>query len=355
LFYFYASLIQLKNIKEKTMNLSTKYLGLELKNPIIVGASNLVTDVKMLKKLEAAGAAAIVYKSLFEEQIQLENLELDQDMTDYDERNAEMTSLYPNDIYESGPEEFLMNFEDARKALNIPLIASLNCVNFDIWTEYAVKLEAAGADALELNFYNNPKDFEIDGRSILNEEFDVIEAVKKVVKIPVSVKLSPFYTNPLYVVKEMDHKGANGFVLFNRLFQPDINIDTEKMHFPYNLSMEHDSRLPLRYTGLLYDNIDADICSNRGIFTGGDVVKMILAGADCVQVVSTIYKHGPAQITKMLEDIEIWMANKMYDSLDDFRGNLSRKNIDDPFAYRRAQYVDILMKSGEIFKKYPMK
>lgn len=337
------------------MNLSTKYLGLELKNPIIVGASNLVTDVKMLKKLEAAGAAAIVYKSLFEEQIQLENLELDQDMTDYDERNAEMTSLYQSGIYESGPEEFLMNFEDAREALSIPLIASLNCVNYDVWTEYAVKLEAAGADALELNFYNNPKDFEIDGRSILNEEFDIIEAVKKVVKIPVSVKLSPFYTNPLYVVKEMDNKGANGFVLFNRLFQPDINIDTEKMHFPYNLSMEHDSRLPLRYTGLLYDNIDADICTNRGIFTGGDVVKMILAGADCVQVVSTVYKHGPAQITKMLEDIEIWMANKMYDSLDDFRGNLSRKNIDDPFAYRRAQYVDILMKSGEIFKKYPMK
>lgn len=337
------------------MNLSTKYLGLELKNPIIVGASNLVTDVKMLKKLEAAGAAAIVYKSLFEEQIQLENLELDQDMTDYDERNAEMTSLYQSGIYESGPEEFLMNFEDAREALSIPLIASLNCVNYDVWTEYAVKLEAAGADALELNFYNNPKDFEIDGRSILNEEFDIIEAVKKVVKIPVSVKLSPFYTNPLYVVKEMDNKGAHGFVLFNRLFQPDINIDTEKMHFPYNLSMEHDSRLPLRYTGLLYDNIDADICTNRGIFTGGDVVKMILAGADCVQVVSTVYKHGPSQITKMLEDIEIWMANKMYDSLDDFRGNLSRKNIDDPFAYRRAQYVDILMKSGEIFKKYPMK
>jgi dihydroorotate dehydrogenase (fumarate) len=337
------------------MNLSTKYLGLELKNPIIVGASNLVTDVKMLKKLEAAGAAAIVYKSLFEEQIQLENLELDQDMTDYDERNAEMTSLYQSDLFESGPEEFLMNFEDARKALSIPLIASLNCVNFDVWTEYAVKLEAAGADALELNFYNNPKDFEIDGRSILSEEMDVIEAVKKVVKIPVSVKLSPFYTNPLYVVKEMDRKGANGFVLFNRLFQPDINIDTEKMHFPYNLSMEHDSRLPLRYTGLLYDNIDADICTNRGIFTGGDVVKMILAGADCVQVVSAIYKHGPTQITKMLEDIEIWMANKMYEKLDDFRGNLSRKNIDDPYAYRRAQYVDILMKSGEIFKKYPMK
>lgn len=337
------------------MNLSTKYLGLELKNPIIVGASNLVTDTKMLKKLEDAGAAAIVYKSLFEEQVQLENLQMDQDMTDYDHRHAEMTSIYQSDMYESGPEEFLMNFEDARQALSIPLIASLNCVNYDVWTEYAAKLEAAGADALELNFYNNPKDFDIDGRSILNEELDVIESVKQVVKIPVSVKLSPFYTNPLYVFREMDLKKVDGFVLFNRLFQPDINIEKETMHFPYNLSMEHDSRLPLRYTGLLYGNIKADICTNRGIFTGGDVVKMILAGANCVQVVSTIYKHGPKQVTKMLEDMEIWMANKMYDSLDEFRGKLSKKNIDDPFAYRRAQYVDILMKSGEIFKKYPMK
>ena len=337
------------------MNLSTKYLGLQLKNPIIVGASNLVTDINMLKKLEAAGAAAIVYKSLFEEQIQLENLELDQDMTDYDNRHAEMTSLFPADLYGSGPEEFLMNFEDAKEALNIPLIASLNCVNYDTWVEYAQKLETAGADALELNFYNNPKDFDVSESAILSEELDIIESVRKAVKIPVSVKLSPFYTNPLYVFKEMDRKGANGFVLFNRLFQPDINIQTEAMHFPYNLSMEHDSRLPLRYTGILYDNINADICSNRGIFTGGDAVKMILAGANAVQVVSTLYKHGPQQITKMLEDIEIWMANKMYDSLDDFRGNLSKKNIDDPFAYRRAQYVDILMKSGEIFKKYPMK
>jgi len=337
------------------MDLSTTYLGLELKTPIIVGAGNLVTDISMLQKLEDAGAAAIVYKSLFEEQIQLENLEMEQDMTDYDHRHAEMTSLFPSDLYESGPEEFLMHFEDARKALSIPLIASLNCIDFDTWFEYAQKLEAAGADALELNFYNNPKDFEIDGRSILNEELDIIEGVKKVVKIPVSVKLSPFYTNPLYTFKEMDFKGVDGFVLFNRLFQPDINIQTEELHFPYNLSMENDSRLPLRYTGLLYDNINADICSNRGIFTGGDVVKMILAGANAVQIVSTLYKHGPQQITKMLEDIEIWMANKMYDNLDDFRGHLSKKNIDDPFAYRRAQYVDILMKSAEIFKKYPMK
>lgn len=336
------------------MDLSTTYLGLKLKNPIIVGASNLVTDLSILKKLEAAGAAAIVYKSLFEEQIHLENLELDQDLTDYDDRNAEMTSIFPSEMYEAGPEEFLMNFREARKAVNIPMIASLNCVYDDTWYEYAKKLEEAGADALELNFYNNPRDFDMEGRSILNEELDTIEGVKKAVKIPVSVKLSPFYTNPLYTVKEMDKRGANGFVLFNKLFQPDINIELEEMTFPYNLSTEHESRLPLRYVGMLYDNVEADLCANRGIFTGEDVIKMILAGANVVQVVSTIYKHGPSQITKMLEDMEIWMANKQYNDLSEFRGRMSKKNIKDPFAYRRAQYVDILMKSKQIFKNFPI-
>ena len=336
------------------MDLSTTYLGLKLKNPIIVGASNLVTDLSIIKKLEDAGAAAIVYKSLFEEQIHLENLELDQDMTDYNDRNAEMTSIFPTDMYEASPDEFLMHFKEARNAVNIPMIASLNCVYDDTWYEYAKKLEEAGADALELNFYNNPRDFDMEGRSILNEELDTIEGVKKTVKIPVSVKLSPFYTNPLYTINEMDKRGANGFVLFNKLFQPDINIDLEELHFPYNLSSEHESRLPLRYVGILYDNIKADLCANRGIFTGEDVIKMILAGANAVQIVSTIYKHGPSQIAKMLEDMEIWMANKQYNHLSEFRGKLSKKNIKDPFAYRRAQYVDILMKSGKIFKDFPI-
>lgn len=337
------------------MDLKTKYLGLELKNPIIVGASNLVTDIDMLKKLEEAGAAAIVYKSLFEEQIQLENLEMGEILREYENRFGESTSMFHSDLYEVSPDEFLMKFKEAKEALSIPLIASLNAVNDDTWYEYAKKLEEAGADAIELNFYNNPREFDMEGRAILLEELDVIEGVKKVVNIPVSVKLSPLYTNPLYVFKEMDRKEVDGFVLFNKLFQPDINIETEEMIFPYNLSSENESRLPLRYTGLLYDNVNADICSNRGIFNGEDVIKMILAGANVVQVVSTIYKHGPQQITKMLEDMEIWMANREYSNLEEFRGNMSKKNINDPFAYRRAQYVDILMKSGEIFKKYPMR
>ncbi len=337
------------------MNLSTKYLGLELKNPIIVGASNLVTDIEMLKKLEQAGAAAIVYKSLFEEQIQLENLEMHQEMTDYNERNAEMTNLFQDNLYEAGPKEFLMNFAAAKKALSIPLIASLNAVYDETWIEYAKKLEEAGADALELNFYTAPVEFDVDGRGILNEELDIIEVVKKAVKIPVSVKLSSFYTNPLYTINEMDKKGADGFVLFNRLFQPDINIDDETHHFPYNLSNEQDNRLALRFAGLLYDNVKGSVCASQGVFTGADAIKMILAGADAVQVVSTIYKNGPKQITKMLQEMEAWMTTRQYEKVEDFKGNLSRAKMKDPFTYKRAQYVDILMKSGEIFKKYPMR
>jgi dihydroorotate dehydrogenase (fumarate) len=337
------------------MNLSTKYLGLTLKNPIIVGASNLVTDLEMLKKLEEAGASAIVYKSLFEEQIQLENLEMHQSLTEYSERNAEMVSLFPENVFEVGPEEFLAKFAEAKKVLSIPLIASLNAVYDETWYSYAKKLEDAGADAIEINFYAVPLEFDLDGRGILNEELDVIEGIKKAVSIPVSVKLSPFYTNQLYTIAEMDKRGADGFVLFNRLFQPDINIDTEKHHFPYNLSHEQDNRLALRFAGLLYDNIDADICASNGVFSGADVIKMILAGANTVQVVSTIYKNGPKQITRMLDEIEAWMTTKQYTSLDEFRGNLSNKKTKDPFTYRRAQYVDILMKSDEIFKTFPMR
>ncbi len=336
------------------MNLEVNYLGLQLKNPVIIGASNLVTDINILKKLEDAGASAIVYKSLFEEQINLENFMLGEEMTQYDNMDAESSSFFHKELYEAGPEEFLMNFKEAKKALNIPLIASLNAVFDDTWYEYAKKLEDAGADALELNFYNNPREFDMQGRAILNEEIDTLKGVKEVVNIPVSVKLSPFYTNILYTVKELEKAGADGFVLFNKLFQPDIDIESEALNFPYNLSSPGENRLTMRYVGLLYGETEADICANTGIYTGEDVIKMILAGADTVQVVSTIYKNGPQYITKILEDMELWMANKGYKSLDDFRGNLSRKKLKDPFAYRRAQYVDILMNSEKIFKKYPL-
>ncbi|MCB2221155.1 MAG: dihydroorotate dehydrogenase-like protein [Bacteroidetes bacterium] len=335
-------------------NLTTKYMGVELKNPVIVGACNLVENRENLKRMEAAGAAAIVYKSLFEEQIQLESLQMSDQLEEYSERNAEMRSLFP-DIEHAGPEEYLMNLKMAINSVNIPVFGSLNCISHESWLDYAKKIEEIGAVGLEINLYHVPSDFEIVGNAIINEQLDIIEALKKEIRIPIAVKLSPYYTNPLFVIKEMDKRGANAFVLFNRLFQPEIDIDREEMHFPYNLSHSDDNRFPLRITGMLYGDLKAQICSSRGIFSGEDVIAMILAGADTVQVVSTLYKNKIEQISPILTDIERWMDGKGYQQLDDFRGKMSMKNIKDPFAYRRAQYVDILLKSEEIFKKYPMR
>lgn len=335
-------------------NLSVKYSGLELKNPIIVGASNLVKDINNLKRLEDAGAAAIVYKSLFEEQIQLESLEMEQNLREYENRNAEMTSLFP-DIEHGGPDEHLENLRKAKASVGIPIIASLNAVNNDTWVEYAKLIQETGVDALELNFYAIPKDAEKDSDAIVNEQLDIIYNVKKNVTIPITVKLSPFYSNVLNVVNRMHTEGAEGIVLFNKLFQPDIDIEKESLYFPYLLSNEDDNRLPLRYSGLLHGNFKGSICANTGIYSGNDVAKMLLAGADCTQIVSTIYKNGLNHISTMLKDLEYWMDSKNYKVITDFKGKISRKNSKDPFAYRRSQYIDILMKSDEIFKKYPLR
>jgi dihydroorotate dehydrogenase (fumarate) len=335
-------------------DLTTKYLGLQLKNPVIVGASNLVKDMDNCKRMEAAGAAAIVYKTLFEEQVELERLQMSEELNQYNERHAEMISLFP-DIEHAGPREHLAHIRKVVNAVNIPVIASLNCTFDETWVEYAKQLENTGVNALELNFYAVPGDFKREGKAIINEQLDVVSEVKKSVKIPVSVKLSPFYTNTLMVIQNMYYAGVDGFVLFNRLFQPDIDLEKEEHHFPYNLSHEEDCRLPLRYLGLLYGEIRGSICGNTGVYNGKDVAKMLLAGADAVQVVSTIYKNGIDHIATILNELNQWMDHKKYENIDAFKGKLARKNQKDPFAYKRAQYIDILMKSEEIFIKYPMR
>lgn len=335
------------------MDLRTTYMGIELKNPIIIGASNLVTNLKMAKKLEEAGAGAIVYKSLFEEQLHLEAGELEDDLHEYDERHAEMTSLFPH-IEHSGPKAHLMALKSLKEAVSIPVFASLNCIYDVSWVDYAKYLEQTGVDGLELNFYSTISDVEKTPAIIEDERLEILKRIKAAVKIPVSVKLSPFYTNMMNVVYRMDKNGADAFVLFNKLFQPDIDVDSEEMKVPYNLSHKGDNRLSLRFAGLLAGNVKGSICSNTGIMDGQDLITMLLAGADTVQVVSTIYKNGVIQITRMLEELENWMKSKGYDKLDDFKGKLSKKNVADPHAYKRAQYVDFLMKSKEFLKKYPV-
>jgi dihydroorotate dehydrogenase (fumarate) len=330
-------------------NLKTNYMGLELKNPIVVGACNLVNDVNRLKEMEEAGAAAVVFKSLFEEQIQLEAAQMDDEMDEYAERHAEMTSLFPT-LEHAGPREHLMNVQKAREALSIPLIASLNAIYDETWLEYAKLLEDKGVDGLELNFYSVPRDPGVDGEDIIKSQLEILKKVKSSISIPVSVKLSPFYANPLNVIDRMDKTGVDAFVLFNRIFQNEIDLDNEKFVVDFPLSEAIENKLPLRYAGLLYGQVKASLISCTGIQQGADVVKMIMAGADAVQVVGTLYKNKVSYIGKMLKDIEGWMESKRYKSLKDFRGKLSQKEINDPFVYKRAQYVDLLLKSAELFK-----
>lgn len=332
------------------INLKTNYMGLELKSPIVIGANNLATNPDKLKQMEEAGAGAIVFKSLFEEQIQLETAQMDEELGEYDHRHAEMTTLFPT-LEHAGPREHLINVKKAKEALTIPLIASLNAIYNETWLEYAMLLEDSGVDGIELNFYAVPRDPALEGEDIIREQVEILEKVKTNLNIPVSVKLSPFYTNPLNVIQRMDKTGVDAFVLFNRLFQPEIDLDTESHIVDFPLSVAQESKLPLRFAGLLFGNIRANIVSNTGIQDGNDVIRMILAGADAVQVVGTIYRNKIKHISSMLQDIEAWMKGKGYKSLKDFRGKLSKKQINDPFVYKRAQYVDLLLRSEDLFKK----
>jgi len=328
-------------------------MGLELKNPVIIGASNIVTDIENLKRIEKAGASAIVYKSLFEEQIQLENLELFERKTEYSERNAEMISLYPES--KSGTSdimEHLLALRKAKESVTIPVFASINAVLNETWVEYAKKIEETGVDGLELNFYSLPEKFDKESEDIEKKQIKILTLVKSAVKIPVSVKLSPYYTNPLKLISDMDKAGAGAFVLFNRLFQPDIDVQTEEHNFPYSLSNKEDNRLPLRFAGLLYGNTKASICANSGIMNGSDVIKMILAGADCVQIVSIVYLNQIEVISSMLVEIENWMDSRHYKSIESFRGKLSKMNSENKLTYHRAQYMDFMMTTSQILKKY---
>ena len=334
--------------------LTTNYLGLDLKNPVIVGASKLKTKKGNAKKLEEAGAAALVYKSLFEEELELDALKLSQELDEYDERHAEMINLFPT-VDHAGPDEYLYDLEEVVNAVKIPVIASVNAVKKTMWVEYGKKICETGAAAIELNFYYNPSETETVSEKIENEQIDILKALKKEVKIPIAVKISPYYTNLLHFIKRLDDAGADGIIMFNRLFQPDINIETEENEYPDNYSHPDDQRLALRYTALSYGNISGNISATNGIHYGTDAIKLLLAGADTLQIVSTIYKNGFVAITEMLKDIEAWMDRKGYKSIDDFRGKLAKKNLKDPYAYRRAQYIDILLNSDQIFKFDPQR
>ncbi len=323
-------------------NLSTSYLGIELDNPIVVGSCSLSKNVETIKQIEGAGAGALVLKSLFEEQVQLEQEALRQELERYQDLYAEAQSLFPP-TDNSQPKEHLYWVERAKKAVSIPVIASLNAVYEPTWVDYASQLAETGVDALELNFYSVPLDPSQSSADIEGRELAIFEKVRAAVKIPIAVKLHSHYTHVLNMTRAFDERGANGVVLFNRLFQPDIDVESEQESQTRVLSSGGSSSEALRWTGILHGQLKGDIIASSGIATGEDVVKMLLAGASSVQVVSALYANGIKHIGTMKKELGDWMGRKGYDSLSDFRGKASKKNVADPWAFERAQYLKALL------------
>lgn len=325
-------------------DLKTRYMGLDLENPFIIGSSKLTSDMETLVRLEEAGAGALVIASLFEEQIRIGGDRLEDFVMASDSREQPEISLFPGMSY-AGPEEHLSWVRKAKDAVRIPVIASLNAVTRETWKDWALRLADTGVDGLELNFYATPVDFGRSAASIEDEQVEILAEIREAVGMPVSVKLSSSYTNPLNVIRRMDEAGADGFVLFNRFFQPDIDPVLQKRVFTFDLSEPQENRQPLRFTALLHGNIRGDIAATSGIHSGADALKMIMAGAAGVQVVSALYRYGLEHLGKMKREILEWLEASGYASLDEVRGMLDKGHSEDPHAYERAQYVRILMRS----------
>jgi len=322
-------------------DLSTGYMGLELKNPFIVGASSLTSDLNTLDRIESAGAAAVVIKSLFEEQVALEAHVLQEELTRYNDLHAEMVSVMPT-LRHGGPEKHLYWVERAVRQMDIPVIASLNAVGIDTWVEYSKKLAGTGVDGIELNIYSLPLESDLHSETIEADHIDIVERVKEVVDIPVSVKLSPFYTNPVNFIRVLDATGIDGIVMFNRFMQPEIDLSDLGFMYVNDYSSPNDHRLALRFAGILSDLVQADICASGGIHSGEDAARMILAGASCIQTASALYKNGVDHIGKMEGELATFLDNKGFSNLSEAKGMLSMRRSKDPEAYSRAHYMRML-------------
>jgi len=323
-------------------SLKTTYMGIELESPLVAAASSVSSFLDRIKQAEQAGAGLLVIRSLFEEQIQLEALRLEESLSVGSESFAEAVTYFPK-VEHGGADEHLMWIEKTRAETSMPLIGSLNAVSPGAWTKYAKQLEATGVDGLELNVYAVAADPKVSGAKLENVLFEIVESVVEEVKIPVSVKLSPFYTSVANIAAELDKRGVKGLVLFNRFLQPDIDPLTESLKQEMVYSSPEELKLPLRWVALLYGRVGADLALNTGVHSGLDAAKGFLAGAQIVQIASALLQQGIPYLSTMLRELEAWMDEHGYDSLQDVRGKMSQKQIDDPFGFERAQYVKLLM------------
>ncbi len=321
-------------------NLNTTFAGLKLKNPFIVSSSGITSSVDRIRKLDALGAGAVVLKSLFEEQIRFETGDLLQ-KTDYPEA-LDYVRRYTR---ENTLSEYLQLVRDSKKAVHMPVIASINCVSASEWMDFAVRIEEAGADALELNVYFLPIDREMEATHYERIYFDLLEGIRKRISIPVIMKLGPNFTNLNYLVSQLYYREASGVVLFNRFYAPDIDIDDLSMGSAEVLSSPSDIRNSLRWVGIVSSQVRSiDIAGSTGVHSGEAAVKMLLAGARAVEVCSVLYKNGLEYLTEMIDRLESWMIDRNYKTIDEFRGAMNYDNLDDPAIYERAQFMKYFSK-----------
>lgn len=325
------------------VDLTTTYLGLSLKNPLVASASPFSEKLGTARRLEEAGVSAIVMHSLFEEQIIRESLELDHFLNAGSESFAEALHYLPDvGRYTIGPDTYVEKVKTYKQSLGIPVIASLNGVSSGGWIDYAQKIEQAGADALELNLYFLPTDTRMTSAEIEDNYVQLVRDVRARVQLPLAVKLSPFFTAIPNIAKRLVDAGANGLVLFNRFYQPDFDLNELEVVPNLVLSNAHELRLPLRWIAILYGRVDADFALTSGVHSGQDVLKSVMAGASVAMVASALLKHGAEKASQMLQEIETWMTEHEYTSIRQMQGSMSQGVVADPAAFERANYIKVL-------------
>jgi dihydroorotate dehydrogenase (fumarate) len=313
---------------------------MRLKSPLVVSASPLSEDIDRIREMEDHGASAVVLYSLFEEQLVMDEHELHHHTTAGSESFAEALSYFPDhDEYKLGPEEYLEHITKAKASVEMPVIASLNGFSPGGWEQYASLIEQAGADGLELNIYNIPTEPDVTGQEVEDSYLEILRTVKQSTKIPVAVKLSPYFSNMANMAKKLDDAGAGGLVLFNRFYQPDIDLNQLEVIPNIVLSKSYNNRLPMRWLAILYGKIKADLAATSGIHTGMDVIKLMMVGASVTMLNSVLLKKGINMISKIEQQVREWIEENEYESIKQMRGSMSQQNVANPGAFERAQYM----------------
>ncbi len=322
-------------------DLSTQYLGLQLPTPLVLASSALSNRVDNLEMAEGHGAGAVVLRSLFEEQLEAQNSALEEELARGADSSPEARTYFPPQRV--GPHDYLSLVERAKRALEIPVIASLNCCAAGSWTGYARDIEQAGADALEVNLYAVEADPGVSSAEVEKRYLDVVRAIRAAVKIPIAVKLSPYFTSLAHFAARLDEAGANGLVLFNRFLQPDLSLERMAATPTMTLSSLGEALVPLRWIGLLHGRVRGDLAASTGVYDASGALKQILAGASVVQLASALVKNGIPYLGKMLQGIEEWLDKRGASTLAEIRGTLSQRAVQDPGAFERAQYVHLIL------------